>query len=168
MSLHARTQCNLLWVLCLLWLLTGCGFQLRGAALLPAALHPVRLEFSDAYSPLRRDLQAALRRSGAEIASAGQDAARILVLWQEMRSEAVSYNRIARVQEYEMVYRIDLEVRDARDAILLPKTRIELRRGYVFDETQALGIKAQEDLLRHELQRDMVQQVLRRLSAIPG
>ena len=43
---------------------------------------------------------------------------------------------------------------------------IELSRVFTFDATQALGIAAEQDLLTEELQRDMVQAILRRLEAI--
>ena len=43
---------------------------------------------------------------------------------------------------------------------------IELTRDFTFDATQALGIAAEQDLLTDELQREMVQAMLRRIEAI--
>jgi len=43
---------------------------------------------------------------------------------------------------------------------------IELSREFTFDSTQTLGLAAETDLLTQELERDMVQTILRRLEAL--
>jgi LPS-assembly lipoprotein len=48
----------------------------------------------------------------------------------------------------------------------LPKQTIELSRDFTFDASQALGVAAETDLLTQELERDMVQTILRRLEAL--
>ena len=48
----------------------------------------------------------------------------------------------------------------------MPAQVIELTRVFTFDASQALGIAAEQDLLTQELQRDMVQAVMRRLEAL--
>ena len=43
---------------------------------------------------------------------------------------------------------------------------MELDRDFTYDETQALGAAAEEELLRKELQREMVREILRRIALI--
>jgi LPS-assembly lipoprotein len=57
-------------------------------------------------------------------------------------------------------------VLDAAGKLLLPKQTIELAREFTFDSTQTLGLAAETDLLTEELERDMVQTILRRLEAL--
>jgi LPS-assembly lipoprotein len=147
--------------------LAGCGFALRGETNLPAALQRASLEVADPYSPLARDLEAALKRSGFDKAapnSAG--VGRIAIPVNEARTEVLTVGESARVQEYVVRYRIELEASAADGRVLLARTPIVLEREFSFDETQALGAQSEQDLIRKELQREMVQQVLRRLEAL--
>ena len=50
-------------------LMSGCGFQLRGQAPLPATLATPYLETSDSYTPLHAALEARLRAAGATLAT---------------------------------------------------------------------------------------------------
>ena len=47
--------------------LTACGFHMRGEVILPSGLQRVHVQIADPFSPLKRDLEAALRRGGAKI-----------------------------------------------------------------------------------------------------
>ena len=71
----------------------------------------------------------------------------------------------ARASEYTIRYHVEFDVAGATGSSLLAKQTIELTRDFTFDATQALGIAAEQDLLTGELQRDMVQAMLRRLEA---
>ncbi|MCQ4165302.1 LPS-assembly lipoprotein LptE [Tahibacter harae] len=148
-------------------LLAGCGFHLREQAEVPDALKRVRLEIADPGSLLYRDLPGALQRAGASVQEqAGSDVATLRIPVSTLGSEALSVGATARVREYTMRYRVELEAVDAAGTVILPRQVIELSRDYTFDETQALGVAAQEDELRKQLQRDMVQAILRRLEAL--
>ena len=153
-------------LLCAL-LLSACGFQLREQIVLPAALQRIALEFSDPFTPLRRDLASALERAGAEIVAPGTAGVGVLrVPVESMLTEPLTVSEAARVQEYIVRHRVEVEIVDAAGKVLLPRATIELTRDYSFDETQALGAAAEDELLRKELQREMVQQVLRRIETL--
>jgi LPS-assembly lipoprotein len=146
---------------------TACGFALRGEAVLPAALRMASLDVADPYSPLSRDLSAALRRGGVDLRAAGTaGAGRIAVPVNAFVVEPLTVGAEARVQEYVVRYRVELEAAAADGSVLLARTPIVLERDYSFDETQALGAQAQQDLIVKELQREMVQQILRRLASL--
>ena len=148
-------------------LLSACGFHLREQIVLPAPLQRVSLEFADPLTPLRRDLAAALKRAGAEVVATGTEGVGVIrVPVDTMLTEPLTVSDAARVQEYIVRYRVELEILDAAGKVLLPRGTIELTRDYSFDETQALGAAAEDELLREELQREMVQQILRRIQAI--
>jgi LPS-assembly lipoprotein len=63
-------------------------------------------------------------------------------------------------------YQVELDVVSASGTPLLPRQSIELTRIFTFDATQALGIAAEQDVLTEELQREMVQAIMRRLEVI--
>jgi len=144
----------------------ACGFHPRAEIALPAALQTVALDVADTFSPLARDLEAALERAGATVQPKGTDGAGVVrIPVNEMKTEVLTVGGTARVQEYAVRYRVELELADAKGGLILPRTPIELEREYSFDETQALGAAQEEALIRKELQKEMAQQVLRRIEA---
>ena len=147
--------------------LGACGFHLRGEAQLPAAATTITIQAVDPLSPLKRDLEAALRRSGATVKEAGGEGVATLRLpVMKLSTEPVSVSAQARVKEFRVKYQVEMELVAADASVLLPRTPIELTRDYSYDETQALGAQAEEELLKKEMARDMVQQVLRRLETV--
>lgn len=149
-------------------LLSACGFHLREQIALPASLQRIHLDIADPFTPLRADLAAALKRAGAElVATAADGVAVVRIPVNAIATEPLSVSGAARVQEYLVRYRVEVEIVDAEGKTLLARTPIELTRDYSFDETQALGAAAEDELLRKELQREMVQQILRRIEAAP-
>jgi len=148
-------------------LLAGCGFHLRKEAQMPASMKKVHIQIGDANSPLAKDLAKALPRSGTEIVEdIGPDVAVMNFSANAFSTDVLSVGGNARASEYSLRYHVEFEVQDAAGTSLLPKQTIELSREFTFDASQALGVAAETDLLTQELERDMVQTILRRLEAL--
>lgn len=147
-------------------LLSACGFHLRGEARLPASMQTLSIEGADALSPLGRDLRKALTRTGVRVVDgAGEGAALLRIASNQFRTDVLSVGGNARANEYTIRYHVEFDVVSATGSTLLARQTLELSRDFTFDATQALGIAAEQDLLTGELQRDMVQAILRRLEA---
>lgn len=150
-----------------LCLLAACGFQLREEARLPAGMTSVHIQGAEPISPLGRDLRKALERSGAQIVDTAAPATSVMrIMVNEITTDVLSVGGNARANEYSMRYRVEFDVVDATGSALLARQVIELTREFTFDVNQAIGVAAEQDLLTQELQRDMVQTILRRLEAI--
>lgn len=148
-------------------LLAGCGFHLRKEAELPPGMQRVHIEIADPASPLAKDLGKALPRSGAQIVAAVEPGVAVMkISVNTFSTDVLSVGGTARANEYSLRYHVEFEVQDAAGTAILPKQTIELSRDFTFDATQALGVSAETDLLTKELQRDMVQTILRRLEAL--
>ena len=120
----------------------------------------------DPFSPLARDLPAALKRSGATVEEqGGAGIAELRVPVASFNIDTLSVGATARVREYAIRYHVEFEAIDGDGKPVLDKQVIELSRDYSFDETQALGIAAQEEEFKKDLERDMVAAMLRRLEA---
>ena len=65
-----------------------------------------------------------------------------------------------------MVYHVDLEIVDGAGKTVLEKQPIEQTRSYTFDQTQAAGAGAQQDVIRREMERDMAQAVMRKIDSV--
>lgn len=154
-------------IIALAALLAGCGFHLRKEVELPASMQRVHIVIADPSSQLAKDLAKALPRSGAQVVDqVGPGVAVMQVSVNAFSTDVLSVGGTARANEYALRYHVEFEVDDAAGTALLPKQTIELSREFTFDASQALGVAAETDLLGKELERDMVQTILRRLQAL--
>ena len=159
--------CRAILLAAVVCLLTACGFHLREEAKLPAGMQRVFVEGAEPASPLGRDLRKALARSGAQVVDrAAADTATLRIGANYLRTNVLSVGGNARANEYTLRYHVEFDVVDVAGASVLPKQVIELTRDFTFDASQALGVAAEQDLLTQELQRDMVQAILRRLETL--
>jgi len=148
--------------------LSACGFRLRGTG--PQPVLPFKTLFlsmaegSPIAVPLRRNLDA---MSNIEIVSDRKQADAALEVLNEGRDKQVlSLNSQGRVREYTLLYRANFRVVDKEGRQLLAPTELVIRRIQSFNESQVLAKEAEEATLYREMQSDLVQQVLRRISAI--
>lgn len=155
-----------LFIALLVVVLAGCGFQLRRDLLLPPELGTLHIEAVDPQSELVRGLGQALRRSGTSLVAADVDgAARLRLTDTSMRQRPLSVGGTGRVQEFALVYATRVELVDAAGAIRLPAQEVALERVYSFDTADALGTPGEEEVVRAELEREMVAALLRRIEA---
>ncbi len=143
--------------------LAACGFHLRGQAELPfESLHipgnnPLVVE-------LKRNVAAASR---TRLVDKPGEAQAVLGFTEELRDKIIlSFSSAGRVSEYQLRYRVGFRVTDAKGAqVYLPTNEILLTRDMAFSDAQVLAKEAEEALLFRDMQRDMVQQIMRRLVA---
>jgi LPS-assembly lipoprotein len=146
--------------------LSACGFHMRGEAQLPAGMQRVHVQIADPYSPLLRNLEAALKRSGATVESAAGDGiAEISIPTISLAPVVRSVGANAFVNEFSMVYHLEMQITDANGKVLMPKEVIEHSREFTFDQTQAIGTSAEQDEIKKEMERDMVPALLRKIEA---
>ena len=150
-------------------LLSACGFHLRGEAQLPAGLDRVYVESSDPNGPLKRNVEHALERSGAKIESAAGDGiAEVRLMGVSLAPIVRSVGANARVNEFTMLYHLEMQISDSAGKVVMPKQVIERSRVFTFDQTQAIGTGAEQDEIKKEMERDMVQVVVRHIEAAKG
>lgn len=148
-------------------LLPACGFKLRGSqafafsslAVLPQPGGPLAVE-------LRRSFGSAVKVLPAD---APLEQAQVVVdILQESREKVVvGTNSSGQVRELQLRLRLKFKARTPLGKELLPETDIVLQRDLSFNESVVLAKDAEEALLYRDMQSDLVQQLLRRLSALP-
>lgn len=165
-------------------LLAGCGFELRKAP--DFAFNAIVINAPDSSplaAELRRQLQAdgkvqvvspgapaaaaAAGAAGAASAPAAPPGEVVFELLQEQREKVVvGLNSTGQVTEFQLRSRVHFRVRSARGTELIPDTELEQHRDISFNESAVLAKEAEEGLLYRDMQRDMVQQLMRRLAAL--
>lgn len=165
-------------------LLAGCGFQLRKA---PDFTFESLLLNAPADSPLATELARALTASGkvqvlrtAAPASPTCGAATpppavppvrggrvVFDLLQEQREKiVVGLNASGQVREFQLRLRVRFRARGASGQELVPETELTQHRDMSFNEQAVLAKEAEASLLYRDMQDDIVQQLMRRLSAL--
>ena len=148
-------------------LLSACGFHLRSAADTNLPFQTIYLGFPES-SPLGTELRRNIRGgSTTEVLPTAKEAQASLVVLSETRDKSVlSLNNLGRVREYSLGYTLRFRVTDDKGQELLAPTELTLKRDINYDESQVLAKEGEEAMLYRDMQKDLVQQILRRLAAI--
>ena len=168
MSNPRRTALALLAGLAGASALSACGFRLRGAAQTSLPFKTIYLGFAD-NSPLGVELRRYIRASGTEIVTDVKAAEAVLQPLSENTGESVlSLNSQGRIRELSLFYNFTFRVTDNSGKQLLEATSISLKRDMTFNEAAVLAKEGEKAMLYKDMRSDLVQQILRRLAAIPG
>lgn len=147
--------------------LAGCGFRLRGVP---------EFSFSSLYiaapanSALARELQRTLEGSGSPLkvlrnATDLTSAQAVIDILSEQRERiVVGQNASGQVRELQLRLKVKFRLRTAAGVEMIPETEIQQQRDMSYNETLALSKEAEEALQYRNMQTDIVQQLLRRLS----
>lgn len=151
-------------VLALSSLLAACGFQLRGAQTMPFS--SLYLDLPE-HAELTADLRRAIATTNATVVAGKAEADAVFLATGETREKAIlSLNSAGRARELQLRYRYTYRVVDAQGVDLTGPVAIILTRDFSFDDAQVLAKEQEEGLLWRDMQKDLVQQILRRLAAI--
>jgi LPS-assembly lipoprotein len=160
-----RKSLSLISILCMLLMLTACGFALRGAVVFPFNSIFIGLPLN---SPLGGELKRNIRSSGQTTIAADTKSADVAlqVLGETREKVILSYNSQGRAREYNLLYNFRFRVVDKDGKEVLTPTGISLKRTISFNESQVLAKESEEVLLYRDMQSDLVQQVMRRLAVL--
>lgn len=143
--------------------LAGCGFQLRGTAEVPFKTLYVPGATGGIALDLKRHIRAG---TNAQVVDDPKQADAILQFSHEAREkEILSLTGTGRVREYRLRYRVGWRVHDGKGGDYVPQTSLELTRDITFNDSEVLAKEAEEQLLIRDMQTDMVQLIMRRISA---
>ncbi len=151
--------------LCLLTSLSACGFHLRGAVVLPPELQVMAVQDAQPSTRIAPLLRRALQAQGVRLVDdAAQPHARLRLLGESLvrRVEAVDNN--GRALQYGLRYTVRFSLLGPDGTLWLPPQAVSLRRELRFDETDVLGAGGEQAQLEAEMRREVVRDILRRLS----
>ena len=144
----------------------ACGFQLRPAPEVPAAMQRTWIDTDDRYTLFYRQLRRELEAAGVDVVDSPADATAIFsILSDETDQRVLSVSARNVPREYEVYYRVHYGVEANGEPLLEPQVQTATR-DYTWNETQVLGKAREEDLLREAIARDLVRIVLIQLSAL--
>ncbi len=153
-------------MLMLVLLLSACGFKLRGQV--------TSLPFKSMYvtapdgHTIGMDLERMIGTSSTtKIVSSATEAEATLEIISAVNERAIlSLSGGGRVRDFNLIYRVAYRVIDQQGTEVVPKTEIAITRVLPFLDAQILAKEAEEKLLQKDMQSDVVQQIIWRLSAV--
>lgn len=161
---HALSRRGFLAVASVSLALAGCGFELRKAP--EFQFKTIAVPTNSALSNyLRRNLRGAgtvevLPADRAEEAEVVLD-----ILGENRENVVISTNAAGQVRELQLRLTVRFRLRGKNGKELLPPTAITQTRDITYNETAALAKEGETELLFRDMQSDIAQQIVRRLSA---
>lgn len=153
--------------LALALLLTGCGFQLRGAPPVSSSLEPLAVDCSDDVpQQLCEAVKDQLQLGGIELLPAEEAGfiLRIREFRQQRRASAITLRAAA--AEYTLRQTVDIEVLTAGNVPLIEPADLNSSEAYRYDESNVLAKQREEDALRELLYNRLAQQIIFRLAPL--
>ncbi len=150
-------------VLGLAFLMTACGFHLRGTGTTQMALNELNFEARDALSPLGKMVKESLANNKVQVSSSAPFT--LYVGPEETTQRTASFTAGTRSAEYTLTTAVSYELRSGKLPTLL-QDRIEVQRTYAHNQNNVTGSGQEESLLREEMRRDLVMQLMMRLQAV--
>lgn len=146
----------------------GCGFHLAGAVgHLPAAMHHTCIHSGEPYGHLENLLRNAIRASGEQVSASCEDGDAVLAIMRHStQSRLLAVNSSGQPQEYQLIYRVEFELRDAAGKVLLAPTRLKTQRLLAYSVNNELGTGSRRQSLVNDMQREVSRLILLRLQAL--
>jgi len=167
----SRWQVFLLLLAACHLLLLSCGFHLRGAGMfeLSPALAKMRVMVEGSQlqnEPLLVAMKSALRfQTNIQVEDSG-DAPLLLLYGERSENQLLSVISTGKAEAYLLKYEVSFRLIDKENKPLSEPQTVRVRRDHAYDRLNILSSEREEQELRREMQRDAVQQILRRLSRI--
>lgn len=147
--------------------LAGCGFHLRGTVSGNLPYKTFFIALPDT-SEINVWLQRYIKASGnTEIVSDAQNAEAIFQQVNDGRQKTIlSVNAQGRVREYRLQMNYTFRVVNAKGQLLIPPNEINLIRDITYNDSAVLAKDLEEAMLWRDMNTDLVNQIMRRLSII--
>lgn len=153
--------------LALSFLLAGCGFQLRGAPPVSAALQPLAVDCSGGVpEQLCGSVKEQLKLGDIDLQAAehAEYVLKISNFRRERRASAITASAAA--AEYTLRQTVDVEVLTSGNIPLIAPANLNSSETYSYDESNVLAKQREEEALQEQLYDRLAQQIIFRLAPL--
>ena len=162
-----RLPFKLLFAVLLAALITGCGFHLRGTLSGNLPYKSLFIALPDT-ADVRIWLERYINASGStKIVDSPKEADAIFQQISDNRIKTIlSVNAQGRVREYRLQLDYRFQIINSKGQILVRPNEVNLSRDITFDDSNILAKDLEEGLLWRDMNNDLVNQIMRRMSII--
>ena len=142
--------------------LAGCGFALRGDYVVPyAGVFVNAPPNSQIVGNLKRELQASNKFEPNAKAAAVQ----LNIVLEDRDKKILSLSGAGRVREFQLKTTVQFQLVEANGTVAIATNELSLIRRMSFDDTQVVSKSQEEALLFADMEHDIAQQIMRRITA---
>lgn len=146
-------------------LVSACGYHLRGAIALPVAMKNIYLEGGSGQ--LRDQFKQMVTASGGQLANSRQGAGLVVrILNEENNRRTLSLSSRGKSNEFELYYRVEYELANEGNAVLMERQPIEIRREYYNDQEAVLAKENEEKGIRDEMYQQAARTIVNRARVV--
>lgn len=143
--------------------ISACGWQLRGTGAVPAGMESLHISSQSPSGGLVREMRNTLDSAGIAVEDNATDARySLVILDQRSRVRTATVNPNARISEQQLTDEVDFTVLDGEGSTLIPPTTVISDRVFEYDENNILATQDEREMIREEMQRDLVRQIFNR------
>lgn len=163
---------RLVFVVLLTLVISGCGFQLRGAIDISAEISPLYLQQNSVFE-LAREIKALLTTNNIEVvADPAQANSQLVLLNETKQSRVLSVDGNGRAREYSLTYTVNFTMtikkagEQAEGVGVVPKQEtVSLTRSLIFDPEAVLAVTNETEILYREMRGNAARSILLKLQA---
>ena len=146
--------------------LSACGWQLRGAMVLPKNLSHLHVSALDSKGALMIELRQLLKTNRVTLVTSATEAQYSLYILEEIKDRRTAgVGGDALSSSYEITRKVDYEIQLKNSEHTTKATAISVR-SFNYNTASINSATQEEILLDQEMRRDLAQQMLRRLNAV--
>ena len=146
-------------------LLSACGYHLRGAFELPAGMKNIFLEGGSAQ--LQAQFKKAMDLSSIPIAASAEAAGIVIRIYDEKSERRVlSLAATGVANDFELDYRMEYEIVDAKDTLLMARQPLEIKREYYNDQLAVIAKESEETIIKNEMYLQAVRTIINRAKSV--
>ena len=154
-----------LTVLLLTYLLSACGFQLRGSLDMSDAISPLYLQENNAFA-LSRELKQLLSTNNISITKrVARSSSQLMILGEDQERRVLTVDGDGRAREYLLTYKVRfvINMRQAENKEVTDS--ISLSRSLLFNTEAVLAVTNESEILYRDMQRNAARLILLKLEA---
>ena len=161
-----RTLPRWLSLLCVMLLISACGFQLRGYKELPLELHVLYLQTATPNAPVTRFLASTLQALHIEMTAHPEHAPLVLeILHEGFHANPISVSIQTQLRQYRLLQTLEFRLVREDGLVIIPKSQVSSSRTLTVNANQVLASTSEQSTLQHEMQQEVVRRLIDRLSA---
>lgn len=146
---------------------TGCGFHLRGMIDVPRWLNNVAVIVEQGHRDLAPLLKDQLQSYNIYVNPDSETAAVWLIIESDnIQQNITSISSSTTPRQYQLIYTVYFKLQKAQGKEIYPSNQVVVSRQITINSDRILGSTEEEELLKSEMRREAVIQILNRLSKV--
>lgn len=147
------------------FLISSCGFHLRGSVDVPGWLQQVAIVVEQGHHDLEPLLKQQFMAYHIQIYPNPTDARFTLVIEQDSVTENISsISSSTTPRQYQLTYRLRFKLQNSQGKEIIPSSQIVINRQSTINSERILGSNDEREITKAEMRREAVIQIMYRLS----